>query len=95
MALCATLSRDRQNILEIRPDFLDHQAFLPVSRPSQVSIATDLKSTEYSRRLGVGKARRILAFTSQTVDQIARTIRYEDTASFRSLFYRVGGFTTE
>lgn len=55
MALCATLSRDRQNILEIRPDFLDHQAFLPVSRPSQVSIATDLKSTEYSRRLGVGR----------------------------------------
>jgi transcriptional regulator GlxA family with amidase domain len=35
----------------------------------------------------------MLEFTSQTVDQIARTIGYEDPASFRRVFQRVMGLS--
>jgi transcriptional regulator GlxA family with amidase domain len=55
--------------------------------------ATGLKPTEYTQRLRVGKARELLEFTSQTVDQIARTVGYEDPASFRRVFQRVMGLS--
>jgi transcriptional regulator GlxA family with amidase domain len=55
--------------------------------------ATGLKPTDYSQRLRVGKAREMLEFTSQTVDQIAGTIGYDDPASFRRVFQRVMGLS--
>ena len=55
--------------------------------------ATGLKPTDYSQRLRVGKAREMLELTSQTIDQIARTIGYEDPTSFRRVFQRVMGMS--
>jgi transcriptional regulator GlxA family with amidase domain len=55
--------------------------------------ATGLKPTEYIQRLRVGKAREMLEFTMQPLDQIARNIGYEDPASFRRVFQRVMGLS--
>ena len=55
--------------------------------------ATALKPTEYNQRLRVGKAREMLEFTTQTVDQISRSVGYEDASSFRKVFQRVMGLS--
>lgn len=55
--------------------------------------ATGLKPTDYCQRLRVGKAREMLEFTSKTIDQISRTIGYEDPGSFRKVFQRVTGLS--
>lgn len=55
--------------------------------------ATGLKPTDYTQRLRVGKARELLEFTSQTLDQVSRSVGYEDTASFRRVFMRVVGLS--
>jgi transcriptional regulator GlxA family with amidase domain len=55
--------------------------------------ATGLKPTEYIQRLRVGRAREMLEFTTQPLDQIARNIGYEDPASFRRVFQRVMGLS--
>jgi transcriptional regulator GlxA family with amidase domain len=53
--------------------------------------ATGHKPSDYSQRLRVGKAREMLEFTNKSVDLIAKTIGYEDPASFRKAFHRVMG----
>ena len=55
--------------------------------------ATGLKPTEYRQRLRVGKAREMLEFTTQTVDQVASTVGYEDTGSFRRVFQKIVGLS--
>jgi transcriptional regulator GlxA family with amidase domain len=55
--------------------------------------ATGLKPTEYGQRLRVGKAREMLEFTTQSIDQISWAIGYEDPGSFRRVFRRVVGLT--
>ncbi len=46
--------------------------------------ATGLKPLEYCQHLRVGKAREMLEFTSQRMQQVARAIGYEDYGSFRA-----------
>ena len=53
--------------------------------------ATGLKPTEYSQRLRVGRAREMLEFTSQTIDQIAWAVGYRDSGAFRKVFQNVVG----
>jgi transcriptional regulator GlxA family with amidase domain len=53
--------------------------------------ATGLRPTEYCQHLRVGKAREMLEFTRQTVDQVAWAVGYGDTGSFRKVFHRVVG----
>jgi transcriptional regulator GlxA family with amidase domain len=55
--------------------------------------ATGLKPTEYMQRLRVGKARELLEFTRKTVDQISWAVGYEDSSSFRRVFFRVMGLS--
>jgi transcriptional regulator GlxA family with amidase domain len=55
--------------------------------------ATGLKPTEYNQRLRVGKAREMLEFTSQSVDNIAGSVGYQDVSSFRKVFHRVMGLS--
>jgi transcriptional regulator GlxA family with amidase domain len=55
--------------------------------------ATGLKPTEYAQRLRVGKAREMLEFTNQSVEQISWAIGYEDPGAFRKIFQRVMGLT--
>jgi transcriptional regulator GlxA family with amidase domain len=55
--------------------------------------ATGLNPTEYSQRLRVGKARELLEFTSQTINQISWAIGYEDPGAFRKVFRRVMGLS--
>jgi transcriptional regulator GlxA family with amidase domain len=55
--------------------------------------ATGLNPTEYSQRLRVGKARELLEFTSQTINQVSWAIGYEDPGAFRKVFRRVMGLS--
>jgi transcriptional regulator GlxA family with amidase domain len=55
--------------------------------------ATGLNPTQYNQRLRVGKAREMLEFTSQTVNQISWAVGYEDARSFRKVFQNVTGLS--
>ena len=55
--------------------------------------ATGLKPTEYLQHLRIGKARELLQFSRQPVDQIAWSVGYEDPAAFRRFFRRLIGLT--
>jgi transcriptional regulator GlxA family with amidase domain len=55
--------------------------------------ATGLNPTQYNQRLRVGKAREMLEFTSQTVDQISWAVGYEDARSFRKVFQNIMGLS--
>lgn len=55
--------------------------------------ATGLNPTQYNQRLRVGKARELLEFTSQTVNQISWAFGYEDARSFRKVFQKVVGLS--
>jgi transcriptional regulator GlxA family with amidase domain len=55
--------------------------------------ATGLNPTQYNQRLRVGKAREMLEFTCQTVDQISWAVGYEDPRSFRKVFQSVMGLS--
>jgi transcriptional regulator GlxA family with amidase domain len=55
--------------------------------------ATGLNPTQYNQRLRVGKAREMLEFTSQTVNQISWTVGYEDARSFRKVFQNIMGLS--
>ncbi len=55
--------------------------------------ATGLKPTEYCQHVRVGKAREMLEFTHQTMEQISWAIGYEDPGAFRKVFYKVIGLT--
>jgi transcriptional regulator GlxA family with amidase domain len=55
--------------------------------------ATGLTPTEYAQHLRIGKARELLEFTKRPVDQIARSVGYEDAGAFRKLFHRIIGLS--
>lgn len=55
--------------------------------------ATGMRPTEYVQHLRIGKARELLQFTKQPVDQVARKSGYGDTAAFRGIFRRIVGLT--
>lgn len=55
--------------------------------------ATGLSPSQYNQRLRVGKAREMLEFTNQTVNQISWAVGYEDTGSFRKVFHKVMGLS--
>jgi transcriptional regulator GlxA family with amidase domain len=54
--------------------------------------ATGLRPTEYCQHLRVGRAREMLEFTNDAVDQIAWSIGYEDSGAFRKVFHKVWEF---
>lgn len=53
--------------------------------------ATGLKPTEYCQHIRVSKARELLEFTQQTIEQIAYAVGYEDTGAFRKVFQKING----
>ena len=55
--------------------------------------ATGLKPTEYCQHLCVGKAREMLEFSKQSVEQIAWAVGYEDAGAFRKVFQKVMGLS--
>lgn len=55
--------------------------------------ATGLKPTEYCQHLRVGKAREMLEFTQQNVDQISWSVGYEDAGAFRKVFHKIVGLS--
>ena len=55
--------------------------------------ATGLKPTEYCQQLRVGKAREMLEFTHQNVEQIAWGVGYEDAGAFRKVFHKLVGLS--
>jgi transcriptional regulator GlxA family with amidase domain len=55
--------------------------------------ATGLRPTEYCQHLRVGRAREMLEFTNDAVDQIAWSIGYEDSGAFRKVFHKVMGIS--
>ncbi len=55
--------------------------------------ATGLRPSEYCQQLRVGRARELLEFTNDAVDQIAWSIGYEDSSSFRKVFHKVMGIS--
>jgi transcriptional regulator GlxA family with amidase domain len=55
--------------------------------------ATGLKPTEYCQHLRVGKAREMLEFTKQNIEQVAWGVGYEDPGAFRKVFHKVVGLT--
>lgn len=55
--------------------------------------ATGLKPTEYCQHLCVGKAREMLEFSKQSVEQIGWAVGYEDAGAFRKVFQKVMGLS--
>lgn len=55
--------------------------------------ATGLKPTEYCQQLRVNKAREMLEFTQQNIEQISWMVGYEDAGAFRKVFHKVVGLT--
>jgi transcriptional regulator GlxA family with amidase domain len=55
--------------------------------------ATGYTPSQYNQRLRVGKAREMLEFTNQTVNEISWAVGYEDTRSFRKVFQKVMGLS--
>jgi transcriptional regulator GlxA family with amidase domain len=55
--------------------------------------ATGVNPTEYSQRLRVGKARGMLEFTSQPLNQVALAVGYEDYGAFKRVFQKVVGLS--
>lgn len=55
--------------------------------------ATGVKPSEYHQRLRVARARELLEFTSDTVEQIAAAAGYEDAGGLRRIFKRVVGLS--
>lgn len=55
--------------------------------------ATGLKPTEYCQHLRVGKAREMLEFTQQNVEQISWSVGYEDAGAFRKVFHKLVGLS--
>ena len=55
--------------------------------------AAGLKPTEYCQQLRVGKAREMLEFTHQNIEQIAWSVGYEDPGAFRKVFHKIVGLT--
>jgi transcriptional regulator GlxA family with amidase domain len=55
--------------------------------------ATGLNPTEYSQRIRVGKAREMLEFTHQPINQVALAVGYEDYGSFKRVFQKIVGLS--
>jgi len=55
--------------------------------------ATGMSPGEYLQRLRVARTREMLEFTSDTVEQIASAVGYEDTGGLRKAFRRVVGLS--
>ena len=53
--------------------------------------ATGVKPTEYAQCVRIEKARELLQFTKRTIDQVARSVGYEDATAFRRVFSRLTG----
>lgn len=55
--------------------------------------ATNMKPTEYCQHIRIQKAREMLEFTHQSVDQISYAVGYEDASAFRKVFHKLMGLT--
>ena len=55
--------------------------------------ATGMTPISYAQHLRIGKARELLEFTMRSIDQIARSVGYEDTSAFRRVFHRIMGLS--
>ncbi|UTW58815.1 helix-turn-helix domain-containing protein [Kordiimonas sp. SCSIO 12603] len=55
--------------------------------------ATGFSPSEYLQHLRIGKARELMELTSQSVDQIAWQVGYQDPGAFRRIFHKVMGLT--
>jgi transcriptional regulator GlxA family with amidase domain len=55
--------------------------------------ATGMTPSEYAQRLRIARSRELLEFTSDTVEQIALSLGYEETSGFRRTFKRVIGLS--
>ena len=53
--------------------------------------ATGMTSTEYCRRLRVGRARELLASARLSIDRVAWEVGYADPGAFRKVFTRIAG----
>jgi transcriptional regulator GlxA family with amidase domain len=52
-----------------------------------------LTGTEYLNRARIAKAREFLELTTESVDQVSRSVGYRDVSNFRRLFQRSTGVT--
>jgi len=55
--------------------------------------ATGMKPSEYQQRLRITRAREMLELSQRGIDDIASSVGYNDTASFRHVFRKIMGLT--
>nr|WP_288357988.1 helix-turn-helix domain-containing protein [uncultured Pseudomonas sp.] len=55
--------------------------------------ATGLNPTQYCQQLRVARARDLLEFTRQSIDQVAWQVGYRDSGAFRGVFTRLVGLS--
>lgn len=55
--------------------------------------ATGFNPTQYCQQLRVAKARDLLEFTRQSIDQVAWQVGYRDSGAFRTVFARLVGLS--
>lgn len=56
-------------------------------------LATGMKPSEYQKRLRMTRARELLELSRSSVDEIAKTVGYDDTRGFRRAFQKIVGLT--
>jgi transcriptional regulator GlxA family with amidase domain len=67
---------------------MEKRAFL-----RRFKVATGMKPSEYAQRLRLEKAGELLIFTNSSIEQIAWSVGFGDTAAFRCLFICHVGIT--
>ena len=55
--------------------------------------ATGMNPTQYCQQLRVARARDLLEFTRQSIDQVAWQVGYRDSGAFRGVFTRLVGLS--
>lgn len=75
------------------PMMADHAGMEERTFLRRFQKATGLKPTEYCQQLRVSKAREMLEFTHNNIEQVAWAVGYEDPGAFRKVFHKVMGLT--
>ncbi|MEW9624467.1 GlxA family transcriptional regulator [Rhodanobacter geophilus] len=74
-------------------DIADYACLQPRTLLRRFTSATGMRPSEYQQRLRVTRAREMLEFSRRSIDDIAESIGYDDTGSFRRVFHKIMGLT--
>jgi transcriptional regulator GlxA family with amidase domain len=86
------LAAQRENSVSVA-DIARHAGLEPRTFLRRFLSATGMKPSEYQQRLRMTRAREMLEFSRETVDEISLRVGYEDVGGFRRVFHKIVGLT--